>query len=92
MTSTVSTDDDGRYGLIDLDSNLPDARISVGGPDLNKFSAVLESADPGLGSGLRRRFRRWIGAGLGPGRSSAAEGVVGQPDLRDAAPSADRRR
>ena len=40
VTSTVSTDEDGRYGLIDFDSNLPDARISVGGPELNKFSAA----------------------------------------------------
>ena len=66
VTSTVSTDEDGRYGLIDLDSNLPDARISVGGPELNKFSsAVLDSADPGLGSGLRRRVSEGGSGGSG---------------------------
>jgi alpha-mannosidase len=85
VTSTVSTDDDGRYGLIDLDSNLPDARISVGGPEMNKFSAAaLESADPGLGSGLRRRVsgggsaRVWV-----PAEAPLQKVWSANPDLRD---------
>ena len=85
VTSTLSTDDDGRYGLIDLDSNLPDARISVGGPEMNRFSsAVLDSADPGLGSALRRRVSEGGSARVWVSAEAPLQKVwSANPDLRD---------
>lgn len=43
VTATVSTADGARYGDLGVDSNLPDVRIAIGGPDTNAFAAeVLE--------------------------------------------------
>ncbi|HEX7427388.1 MAG TPA: glycoside hydrolase family 38 C-terminal domain-containing protein, partial [Mycobacterium sp.] len=39
VTATCSSADKARYGNLDVDSNLPDARIAVGGPDQNPFTA-----------------------------------------------------
>jgi alpha-mannosidase len=45
VTSTTSVDLGSRYGHLDVDSNLPDFRVAVGGPERNAFTAaVLESA------------------------------------------------
>ena len=41
MTATCSRADGPRYGALDLDSNLPDVRIAVGGPDVNPWTARL---------------------------------------------------
>jgi alpha-mannosidase len=47
VTATVSRDSGQRCGDAAVDSNLPDVRICVGGPDVNEFAArVLESAEP----------------------------------------------
>ena len=47
MTATCSSADRPRYGDLDVDSNLPDTRIALGGPDENAFTAaVLAQADP----------------------------------------------
>ncbi len=57
VTATCSSADGPRYGAIDLDSNLPDIRIAVGGPDVNSFTAeVLAAADPAYGKELARRL------------------------------------
>jgi alpha-mannosidase len=48
VTATCSQASGSRYGGLDADSNLPDVRIAVGGPDVNAFTAeVLSNAGPG---------------------------------------------
>ena len=57
VTATCSGADKPRYGHLDVDSNLPDTRIAIGGPDRNSFTAaVLAAADPGYGAELRRQL------------------------------------
>jgi alpha-mannosidase len=76
VTSTVSRHDGGRYGVLHIDSNLPDVRLAVGGPDENRFvAAVLDAADPGYRSEVERqlagggRARVWVPEdGDAPGR------------------------
>jgi alpha-mannosidase len=49
VTATVSAADGPRYGDLDVDSNLPDVRISLGDAETNAFSAAVLD---GPGSGL----------------------------------------
>ena len=84
VTATCSSAAHTRYGHLDVDSNLPDARIAPGGPDDNAFTAeVLAAADtptpPNWHANRRHR----------PGRAGAAATPlerVWRPDadLRDA--------
>jgi alpha-mannosidase len=47
VTATCSSAEKPRYGHLGVDSNLPDARIALGGPGQNAFTkAVLAAADP----------------------------------------------
>jgi alpha-mannosidase len=47
VTATCSRGDGPRYGAIDVDSNLPDFRIALGGPEDNTFTAqVLGACEP----------------------------------------------
>jgi len=47
VTATCSTAGHTRYGHLEVDSNLPDTRIALGGPSENTFTAaVLAAADP----------------------------------------------
>jgi alpha-mannosidase len=69
VTATCSTGTGSRYGKLAVDSNLPDVRVAVGGPDVNAFTArVLERADPGYAAELDRqlaaagRARIWVPA------------------------------
>lgn len=69
VTSTVSRAAGSRYGSIDADSNLPDVRIAVGGPDVNPFVAeVLDAVDQRYRAALDRRLaaggaaRVWVPA------------------------------
>ena len=70
MTATCSQADGSRYGAIDVDSNLPDVRIAVGGPEVNPFTAeVLAAAGPGYAKALAARLaegpgtaRLWVPA------------------------------
>jgi len=56
VTATCSSASGPRYGAIDLDSNLPDVRIALGGPEVNSFTAeVLAAADPACSKELARR-------------------------------------
>jgi alpha-mannosidase len=65
VTATCSQADGPRYGGIDADSNLPDVRIAVGGPEVNPFTAeVLAGAGPGYAKALAAR----LGAGSGTAR------------------------
>jgi alpha-mannosidase len=58
VTSTSSSGSGPRYGAMDTDSNLPDVRISVGGPGTNSFTAeVLAAADPRYRATLDRQLR-----------------------------------
>lgn len=85
VTATCSDADGPRYGNLDVDSNLPDTRIALGGPDRNAFTrAVLDAADPAYTAELRRqldrhgRARVWVPAAKPsprsgfPGRTSPA--------------------
>ena len=57
VTATCSSADKPRYGGLDVDSNLPDTRIAIGGPDENAFTAeVLAAADPVYGDELKRQL------------------------------------
>lgn len=59
VTATCSAADAPRYGHLAVDSNLPDARIALGGPDDNPFTAaVLAAADPVYAAELARGAQR----------------------------------
>ncbi len=63
VTATCSQADGSRYGGIDADSNLPDVRIAVGGPEVNPFTAeVLSAAGPGYAKALAVRLAAGPGA------------------------------
>ena len=69
VTATCSRPDGPRYGSPDLDSNLPDVRIALGGPDQNPWTArLLDAAGPGAAGELGRLLagggtaRLWIPA------------------------------
>jgi alpha-mannosidase len=57
VTATCSSADRSRYGDLEVDSNLPDARIALGGPDENSFTAaVLAEADAAYADELKRQL------------------------------------
>lgn len=56
VTATCTTAESARYGDLSVDSNLPDVRISVGGPEVNAFSAAV------LGEVTEPAERTWIPA------------------------------
>ena len=69
VTATLSSPDDARYGSVDIDSNLPDARIALGGPERNRFTeTVLQSAGQEYENELKRQLsstghaRVWVPA------------------------------
>jgi alpha-mannosidase len=41
VTATCTSADAPRYGDLSVDSNLPDVRIAIGGPDVNAFAAAV---------------------------------------------------
>ncbi|APE19227.1 alpha-mannosidase [Mycobacterium sp. WY10] len=80
VTATCSSAEHPRYGHLDVDSNLPDARIALGGPDENPFTAaVIAAADAAYTAELKRQLadagqaRVWV-----PARTSLT--AVWQPD------------
>ncbi|HEY7052635.1 MAG TPA: NEW3 domain-containing protein [Mycobacterium sp.] len=57
VTATCSSADKPRYGSLEVDSNLPDIRISLGGADESTFTAeVLAAADPGYADEVKRQL------------------------------------
>ena len=84
VTATCSQADGSRYGGIDADSNLPDVRIAVGGPDVNAFTAeVLSGAGPGTPrrcAGRGRQARVWV-----PAARSRADAFGPNADVRGVA-------
>ncbi len=84
VTATCSGADKPRYGDLTVDSNLPDTRIALGGPDQNDFTAaVLAEAEPVYTEELKRQLysagtaRVWV-----PPTASLAEEWVPGADLR----------
>ena len=85
VTATCSGADRSRYGYLGVDSNLPDARIALGGPGQNAFTkSLLAAADPAYAAEVERQL-----AGTGravvwvPAAASLADGWVPGADLRD---------
>jgi alpha-mannosidase len=69
VTATCGSGLYPRYGHLEVDSNLPDARITLGGPDENAFTAeVLKTADHAYTAELHRQLaatgqaRIWVPA------------------------------
>src|SRR5581483_5705390 len=87
VTATCSQADGTRYGAVDVDSNLPDVRIAVGGPEVNPFTAeVLSAAGPGYAKALAARLdegqgtaRLWV-----PAARDRADAFAPDADLRGA--------
>ncbi len=84
VTVTSSSPERARYGGLDFDSNLPDVRISVGGPGSNAFTAqVLDGADASYAAELTRQItahgsgRVWV-----PASRTLAEQFVPNADVR----------
>ena len=85
VTATCSLPGGPRYGYQELDSNLPDFRICLGGPDDNELTArVLAAAGPR--SRGRRRRRSWPPTGAArlwlPASRSRADAFGPGADLR----------
>ncbi|KUH84683.1 NEW3 domain-containing protein [Mycobacterium sp. IS-1556] len=85
VTATCSGADKPRYGDLAVDSNLPDTRLAIGGPDENVFTAaVLAEADSSYTEELKRQLhatgtaRVWV-----PAAAPLAEAWVPGADLRD---------
>jgi alpha-mannosidase len=69
VTATCSVPQGPRYGSIEIDSNLPDFRIALGGPEHNSFTAqVLAAASPDAAAELDAQLssaaaaRLWVPA------------------------------
>ena len=83
VTATCSRADGPRYGALDLDSNLPDFRIAIGGPDVNPWTARLLAALGPAGTGAAARLaapggaRVWV-----PAARSRAEVFTANADVR----------
>lgn len=84
VTATCSAPDKPRYGDLSVDSNLPDTRIALGGPDENPFTAaVLADAGSDYAEELTRQLhatgsaRVWV-----PAATPLAEAWVPSADLR----------
>ena len=83
VTATCSTADRPRYGHLDVDSNLPDARISLGGPEENVFTAaVLAAADPCYAAELKQQLAQGQARVFVPAATSLESVWVPDADLR----------
>src|SRR6266516_3916854 len=83
VTATCSRADGPRYGALDLDSNLPDVRIAVGGPDVNPWTARLLAGLGPAGAAAAARLsapggaRVWV-----PAARPRAEAFTASADVR----------
>ncbi|MFJ9902338.1 NEW3 domain-containing protein [Streptomyces sp. NPDC101152] len=84
VTATSTIAGGPRYGDLEVDSNLPDIRIAVGGPERNAVVAEALGWDPAAGRELRRRLAEggvaavWVAP-----RAGLREEWVPGADLRD---------
>lgn len=79
VTATTSTAPGSRYGWLDVDSNLPDVRIILGGPETNPLAAeLLDRVDHVFAAELKRTGRVWV-----PAEKPLAEVWQPSADLRD---------
>ncbi|NUS12745.1 MAG: glycoside hydrolase, partial [Streptomyces sp.] len=84
VTATSTIAGGPRYGDLEVDSNLPDLRIAVGGPDHNSVVAEALAMDPAAGRELRRRLgESGVAAVWVAPRASLREEWVPGADLRD---------
>ncbi|MFC4854969.1 NEW3 domain-containing protein [Actinophytocola glycyrrhizae] len=74
VTSTVSSAAGARYGDLGVDSNLPDVRITLGGPEVNAFTAEVVARSGISGDGVH-----WV-----PPEKALPEVWQPSADLRDA--------
>ena len=86
VTATTSSAGGPRYGLLDVDSNLPDFRVAIGAPEDNVFTAaVLERAGGGYAAEMAAqlaatgRARVWV-----PAAAPLRDVWVPNADLREA--------
>jgi alpha-mannosidase len=83
VTATCSRADGPRYGSLDLDSNVPDVRIAVGGPGVNPWTARLLAGLGPAGADLSARLsapggaRFWV-----PAARPRAEVFTASADVR----------
>jgi alpha-mannosidase len=84
VTATTSRASGPRYGSVDVDSNLPDFRVAVGGPEENAFtSELLTACDPAVAKRLDALLadgnsaRLWV-----PAAQSRAAAFAPSADLR----------
>ncbi|HEY6492649.1 MAG TPA: glycoside hydrolase family 38 C-terminal domain-containing protein, partial [Trebonia sp.] len=84
VTATSSRSTGTRYGALDLDSNLPDFRIALGGPSSNEFtSEVLAACEPAVAKRLAQLVaeggtaRLWV-----PAAKSRAAAFAPGADVR----------
>ena len=84
VTATCSRATGPRYGSVDVDSNLPDFRIALGGPAENAFTAeVLAAAEPPVAKQLAALVADGTGARLWvPAAQSRASAFAPDADLR----------
>jgi len=84
VTATCSRSSGTRYGSADVDSNLPDFRISLGGPSENAFTAeVLAACDPSVAKRLAGLVSDAGGARLWvPAARNRAAAFAAGADLR----------
>ncbi|MEY9891793.1 alpha-mannosidase [Catenulispora sp. MAP5-51] len=86
VTATTTSPEGARYGWLHVDSNLPDVRIVIGGPDTNALTAeVLERSGPSVrqefDSLLKNRGRICF---FVPAEVPVEKAWVPNADLRDA--------
>ncbi|MBO0772530.1 MAG: alpha-mannosidase, partial [Actinobacteria bacterium] len=87
VTATCTRPDGPRYGALDLDSNLPDWRIALGGPQHNRWSGELLAAAPEAAAGLAQRLSGGAGkpiAVLVPAARPRPEAFAAGADVRGA--------
>lgn len=84
VTATSTIAGGPRYGDLEVDSNLPDIRIAVGGPARNALVAEALAMDPAADRELRRQVaERGVAAVWVAPRASLREEWVPGADLRD---------
>ncbi|MEU0068233.1 NEW3 domain-containing protein [Streptomyces sp. NPDC006332] len=84
VTATSTLAGGPRYGDLEVDSNLPDIRIAVGGPDRNPVVEEALGWDPAAGRELARQLaERGVASVWVAPRASLREEWVPGADLRD---------